>query len=78
MTPQIEAHLTAYGKMKKKDIIINNFLGGLAWGLGSVIGATLVVAILVGFLKSINFVPIIGDFTHQVMQDVNSRDQLSR
>lgn len=66
-------HLTANQHMRKKDILVGNFLGGLAWGLGSVIGATIVVAILVWFLSFINFVPVIGDFTHQVIQDVNSR-----
>lgn len=39
--------------ISKKDIIIGNFLGGLSWGLGTVIGATLVVAILIYSLKAL-------------------------
>lgn len=39
--------------MKKHDIIIGNFLGGLAWGFGTVVGAVLVVAIMVYALKGV-------------------------
>ncbi len=45
-----------------------NFLRGLAFGLGSVIGATVLVSILVFFLKEINFIPIIGDWAAQVLE----------
>lgn len=58
--------------MKKRIIIVNNFLGGLAWGLGSVIGATVIVAILIGLLRSVNFIPGLGDLTSQIMENVNN------
>ena len=45
-TPQIERHLTANANMKKKDIMLGNFLGGLSWGLGTAVGATVIVAVL--------------------------------
>lgn len=44
-------HLTASINMKKKDIMIGNFLGGIAWGVGSVVGATVIVGILIYVLK---------------------------
>lgn len=34
---------------KKKDILINHFLGGVAWGVGTVIGATVIVG-FVGYI----------------------------
>ena len=40
---------------------------GLAFGLGSVIGATLLVAIVVSFLSRIDFIPVIGDWARQVL-----------
>lgn len=52
-THQIESHLRANMNMSKKDIMVGNFLGGLAWGLGTVVGATLVVAILIYSLKAL-------------------------
>lgn len=42
---------------KKRHIIIANFLGGLAWGLGTVIGATIIAAILISVLRFFNFIP---------------------
>lgn len=61
-TPQIEQHLTANMNISKKDIIIGNFLGGLSWGVGSVVGAILVVAILGYILKSLGVFESIGGF----------------
>ena len=57
MTPQIEKHLKANMNMRKRDIIIANFLGGLAWGLGTVIGATIIAAVIISILRLFNFIP---------------------
>lgn len=50
--------------MSRKNIIVNNFLGGLAWGFGTVIGAGALVAILIYILKVLgvfNFLaPLLG------------------
>lgn len=50
-----------------------NFLGGLAWGLGSVIGATVVVAILVGLLSVVDFIPFVGNFIEDIVELVNQK-----
>ena len=52
--------------IKKKDIVVGNFLGGLAWGVGSVIGATIVVAILLGILGQLNFIPGVADLVNSI------------
>ena len=52
MTPQIEQHYCGNGNLKKRVIIMNNFLGGIAWGVGTVIGATIIAAAIIYFLKS--------------------------
>lgn len=52
MTPQIEKHLSANMNLRKRQIILYNFLGGLAWGFGTVVGATIVVAII-GYILGI-------------------------
>lgn len=46
--------------LSKRDLIIGNFLGGLAWGLGTFIGATVVVAIAVWLFGLIGGLPLIG------------------
>ena len=57
-------------QQRKRDILTKNFLGGLAWGLGSVIGATLVVTLLVWILSSLNFIPFIGNFASSIVDIV--------
>lgn len=52
-TEQIETHLKANMNMSRKDIIISNFLGGLSWGFGSVVGATVVIGLLGAILNSL-------------------------
>lgn len=51
MTKQLESHLTANMNISKKDIIIGNFLGGIAWGIGTVFGALIIGALLFWLLK---------------------------
>lgn len=52
-TKEIRDHLSAHSHISKKNIIIGNFLGGLAWGVGSVLGATLLLALAGGILQAI-------------------------
>ena len=57
-----------YERVRKhlKDLVLNNFLGGIAWGLGATLGASIVFAILSLILKNINLIPFIGDFVSQI------------
>ena len=55
MTPQIENHLTAGSNMRKRDIILGNFLGGVSWGIGTVIGASVIFAALGWILNIFGF-----------------------
>lgn len=48
--------------------MLDNFLGGIAWGLGTVVGISL-IAVTVGFLISkIDLIPIIGDWLANVLR----------
>ena len=47
---------------------------GLAFGLGSVLGATLLVSILVRMLGSIDFVPVLGDWVQQIVDQIGVKD----
>jgi hypothetical protein len=65
-TKEIETHLTASGRMKKRQVIINNFIGGLAWGVGTVLGATVIISILFGILRGVDFfIPGFSQFIDQ-------------
>jgi glucokinase len=49
-----------------------NFLRGLAFGLGSVLGATILVYITVQILAQIEFIPILGDWAAQIIGEIES------
>lgn len=40
---------------------------GLAFGLGSVIGATVLVALFISMLGELDFIPILGDWAKQIL-----------
>ena len=49
-------------------LIIFQFTRGLAFGLGSVLGASILVSLVVWWLAQFEFIPIIGDFTKQLIE----------
>lgn len=58
--------------VRKRDIIARNFIGGISWGVGSVLGATILVAITLGVLRVAGFIPFIGDFVTQIVEYVEN------
>ena len=54
-------------------ILFNNFLGGLAWGFGTVLGATIIVAIVLFIISKLNTIPLIGDFISRVLHEIELR-----
>lgn len=61
----MEKHERAHTHSKKR-IFLNNFLGGIAWGLGATIGVTIIVALISYLIRKINLVPFLGDIATQV------------
>lgn len=57
--------LTANQGIKKRDVLLANFIGGIAWGLGSVLGATVIVAILVYALNLLGLFDFVKDYFPQ-------------
>lgn len=51
-------------------IFYNNFLGGVAWGLGATFGVSIIVAILAFIGSQANLVPIVGSFVSEVIDFV--------
>lgn len=47
--------------MNRKQIIVNNFLGGIFWGLGATIGLAIVLAVLGFVVGRLDWVPVIGN-----------------
>ncbi len=59
--------------MTRKQIFLNNFLGGIAWGVGSALGAALLVIILGYALSKINIIPAVGSFVAEIQQAVQQK-----
>ena len=53
-----------------------NLLRGLAFGLGTVLGATILVWILGLFLSNIDFIPIIGEWAAEIAGQMNADKSL--
>lgn len=64
----MEPHEKVY--RSKKEIILHNFLGGIAWGLGVTIGLSVVLAILGFIFSKVDFIPVIGGFITQIVNYV--------
>lgn len=48
-----------------------NFARGLAVGLGTVLGATVLLSLVVWSLSTIEFLPIIGEWAAQIAEQMN-------
>jgi len=54
-----------------------SFLKGLMVGFGSVLGASVLVAIFVYIIAQISLVPILGDFVDDLFSEINIQDKLN-
>jgi len=53
-------------------ILALSFGRGLAFGLGSVIGASFLVSVLVYSLSQIDFIPVLGDWAAQIAEQIET------
>jgi hypothetical protein len=51
----------------KRIIFTNNFIGGIAWGLGVTVGLSFFIGILAFVGSRIDLVPVVGDFASKVI-----------
>ena len=51
-------------------LLFYQFMKGIAFGLGSVLGATIVVSILVYLLSQIEFIPILGEWVKLISEEI--------
>jgi len=51
-------------------MMLYQFLRGLAFGLGTLMGATVLVSILAWWVSQVSFIPILGDWLVQIVQEM--------
>jgi len=57
-------------QLVRQQSMTKAFFRGVFTGLGSVVGATIVVAILALILRNIQLIPVIGEWVAQIVQYV--------
>ena len=71
------AHLNAHRFVRIHNsvprLIAFQFFRGLAFGLGTVVGATILVSLLVYLLASIDFIPILGEWAAAIAAQIEAR-----
>jgi hypothetical protein len=58
-----------YGSTKRQ--LFMQFMKGAAFGLGSVIGATVFVSLIIYLLSQVAFLPIIGEWIKVLMDEIH-------
>jgi sugar phosphate isomerase/epimerase len=55
---------------KPVKMIMFQFMRGLAFGLGSAVGATMLVSLAAWWLSQFEFLPIVGDWARQIADQI--------
>jgi len=55
-------------KESRTKIFVNNFLGGIAWAWGAIVGVALIAMLLTLILKNINLVPFFGNYISKIIE----------
>jgi hypothetical protein len=78
-TEKVNKQLTYFHKHKLfkvynsiPQLLWFNLLKGVAFGLGSVLGATVVLSALIYLLSQIEFVPFIGEWVSEILEIVKT------
>ncbi len=67
---QITRHRLFTTQSTVGKILALSFGRGLAFGLGSVIGASFLVSVVVYSLSQIDFIPVIGEWASRIAQEI--------
>jgi hypothetical protein len=66
MAKQIQPYERS-SKLKFHEIVLNNFIGGISWGLGATVGLSIFFTLLTLIAKNVNLVPVVGSFVSDVI-----------
>jgi flagellar motor component MotA len=59
---------------KKREIFLNNFIGGIAWALGATVGLAIIITILGIILKNINLIPFFGNYIAGIIEFIINKN----
>lgn len=64
--------------IRKGTVVINSFIGGIAWGIGSVVGATFIIVIIGLWISRAESIPFLGDITERVLEQIDEGQEAFR
>ena len=64
-------YLMATGYVNKKRLYMENFFRGIFFSVGSILGATIVITLLLWVLSLFGNVPFIGDIVRNTQSTIN-------
>jgi predicted PurR-regulated permease PerM len=65
-------------KLSRGEIIVNNFLGGIFWGIGSIVGIALFLTLFSLLAQYVNLIPFIGDFIGEILSYLQDKGEFNR
>ena len=71
----LQEHYAMRSMSSRFSMMRAQFLRGLAFGLGSVMGATILVSVVGYMLSQIDFIPIIGEWATQIAEEIQAPEQ---
>lgn len=76
-TDELTALTDELRQLNRRERLINRIgrqlLIGVAFGLGSVLGATLVLSVLIYLLTNIEIIPIVGEWAARIVEEIEAR-----
>ncbi len=69
--------LFATDYINKKKLYLNNFLRGMAFSAGGIIGATVLIGLLLWILSLFDSVPLIGPLLENTRETIQQSDKIS-
>lgn len=65
-------YLLAAGYVSRRRLYIENFMRGIFFGLGSVLGATVLIGVVIWILSFFSNIPFVGDIVVAIRDSINS------
>lgn len=57
-------------------MILNNFLGGIAWGMGAAVGGALLLTVIGFAVSKLDYVPVVGGFVSNIVGYVEEQQAI--
>jgi predicted PurR-regulated permease PerM len=64
--------------VRRGTLMLNNFLGGISWAVGTVVGLAVFLFILGLLTQYIDFIPFIGEFIGNILDYLQQQGRVGR